>query len=100
MPTYQFLLHTSGIQLSVDNGESYARGFLTSRRAKAKSVDVAFDIVMKGYNSDPKISEIISFGYEAGLQPQTEVEETYIIPWWRTILPWKKPGLAFYEDER
>jgi len=104
MPTYQFLIHTTGIRLDTGEGESPAIGFYTSRRAKATSADEAYHKVMADMDADPDLKDIIQSGHDAGLRPRTVVEETYIIPWWRAILPWRRPGLALYpfdpdEDE-
>ncbi len=51
---------------------------------------------MAKMEGDPDLADIFKSGHDAGLRPRTVVEETYILPWWRTILPWPKPGLAFY----
>ncbi len=53
-------------------------------------------MVMASMDADPKLTEIFEAAHHAGLRPKTEIEETYLIPWWRAILPWRKPGLAFY----
>ena len=96
MPTYQFLLHTTGISLDMGDGEAPAIGFYTSRRALAPSSEEAYKIVMAAMDVDPDLKDIFSSGHDAELRPRTVTEETYIIPWWRAILPWRKPGLAFY----
>jgi hypothetical protein len=96
MPTYQFLLHTTGISLDMGEGEAPAIGFYTSRRATAASSEEAYEIVKAAMDADPDLKDICASGHDAGLGPRTVTEETYIIPWWRTILPWRKPGLAFY----
>ena len=99
MPTYQFLLHTTGISLDMGDGEAPAIGFYTSRRAKASSAEEAYKIVMAAMDSDPDLEDVFSSGHDAGLRPKTMAEETYLIPWWRALLPWRKPGLAFYPDD-
>jgi hypothetical protein len=48
---------------------------------------------------DPQLADIFASGHAAGLRPKTEVEKIHVIPWWRAILPWRNPGLAFYADE-
>ena len=96
MPTYQFLLHTTGIRFDVGDGEAPTIGFYTSRRASAPNSQEAYKIVMAAMDVDPDMKDIFISAYDAGLRPQTVVEETYIIPWWRAILPWRKPGRAFY----
>lgn len=105
MPTYQFLLHTTGISLDMGDGEAPAIGFYTSRRATAPSSEEAYKIVMAAMDEDPELKDIFASGHDADLRPRTVAEQTYIIPWWRAILPWRKPGLAFYpydpeEDDR
>ncbi|MCG8599215.1 MAG: hypothetical protein MI807_03645 [Verrucomicrobiales bacterium] len=99
MPTYQFLLHTTGISLDLGDGEEPAIGFYTSRRAKASSSEGAYKIVMAEMDSDPDLEDVFRSGHDAGLRPQTVSEATYIIPWWRAILPWSKPGLTLYSDD-
>jgi hypothetical protein len=96
MPTYQFLLHTTGFKLDMGDGEPPAIGCYTSRRAKAANSEEAYRIVMAAMDTDPDLSDIFESGHDAGLRPRTVAEETYIIPWWRAMLPWRKPGLAFY----
>jgi hypothetical protein len=96
MPTYQFLLHTTGISLDMGDGEALAVGFYTSRRAAAPNSEEAYKIVMAAMDIDPDLKDIFTTAHESGLRPRTESEETYVIPWWRAILPWRKPGLAFY----
>ena len=54
---------------------------------------------MASMDDDLDLAEIFASGDHAGLRPKTEVEATYIIPWWQTILPWRKPALAFYSRE-
>jgi hypothetical protein len=99
MPTYQFLLHSTGFTLDVGDGEPPAVGFYTSRRARASNSSEARKIVMAAMNDDPKLADIFASGHDAGLFPKTEVQEVYMIPWWRAILPWRKPGLAFYPED-
>lgn len=99
MPTYQFLLHTTGISLDLADGEEPAIGFYTSRRAKASSSEEAYEIVMAEMDSDPDLEDVFRSGHDAGRRPQTVSEQTYIIPWWRAILPWSKPGLMLYSDD-
>ncbi len=53
---------------------------------------------MASLDEDPELADVYKSGHDAGLRPKTEVEETYLIPWWRSIIPWRKPGLAFYAD--
>lgn len=99
MPTYQFLLHTTGISLDMEDGDAPAIGFYTSRRAQASCSEEAYKIVMREMDSDPDLEDVFRSGHDADLRPKTEVEETYLIPWWRALLPWRKPGLAFYPDD-
>ena len=100
MPTYQLLLHTTGIKLDLGDGDdSPAIGFYTSRRVRAENSKQAHDTIMEEMDADPKLADIFKPGHDAGLRPNTQVEEIYIIPWWRTILPWRKPGLAFYTED-
>lgn len=99
MPTYQFLLHTTGFKLDMGDGGPPVVGFYTSRRARAQNSNEAYKIVMAAMDDDPKLADIFASGHGAGLRPKTEVEETYIIPWWQAILPWRKPGLAFYPED-
>jgi len=99
MPTYQFLLHTTGISLDLGDGEAPAIGFYTSRRAKASNSEEAYKIVMAEMDSDADLEDVFRSGYDAGLRPQTISEEAYVIPWWRAILPWRKPGMTLYADE-
>lgn len=99
MPTYQFLLHTTGIRLEDAYGKPTAIGFFTSKRAYASSSEDAYKIVMASMDADPTLADIFESAHRAGLSPKTEVEEMYIIPWWRTILPWTKPGLALYSED-
>lgn len=104
MPTYQFLLHTTGIRLDMENGEPPAVGFYTSRRASASTSDEAYKKVMAAMDADPELEDVFRTAHAAGHRPRTVAEETYIIPWWRAILPWRKPALALYpydpdEDE-
>jgi hypothetical protein len=96
MPTYQFLLHTTGISLDMGDGEAPVFGFYTSRRAAASNAEEAYKIVMAAMDVDPDLKDIFTAAHDAGLRPRTVSEESYIIPWWRAILPWRKPGLAFY----
>jgi hypothetical protein len=83
----------------VGDGEPPAVGFYTSRRARASNSSEARKIVMAAMNDDPKLADIFASGHDAGLFPKTEVQEVYMIPWWRAILPWRKPGLAFYPED-
>ncbi len=99
MPTYQFLLQTTGICLDLGDGEAPAIGFYTSRRAKASNSKEAYRIVMGAMDADPELEDVFRSGHDAGLRPNTIAVETYIIPWWRAMLPWRKPGLVFYPDE-
>lgn len=100
MPTYQFLLHTTGIKLDLgDDDDCPAIGFYTSRRVRAKNSQEAHDAIMAEMDADPKLADVFKSGHDAGLRPKTEVDKIYIIPWWRTILPWRKPGLALYTDD-
>lgn len=100
MPTYQFLLHTTGIRLDVgDEGDGPAIGFYTSRRVRAKNSEDAYDAIMAMMDHDPDLTDVFKSGHDAGLRPKTEVEEVYLIPWWRSFLPWRKPGLAFYNAD-
>lgn len=99
MPTYEILLHTTGIRLDMGDGELPAIGFYTSRRATAPSSEEAEKIVIAEMDADPDMKAIFASGYDAGLRPQTVAEETYIIPWWRAFLPWRKPGRAFYPQD-
>jgi hypothetical protein len=96
MKTYQFLLHTTSFRLDMGDGEPPAIGCYTSRRASAADSEKAYKVVMAALDADPDMADIFRSGHDAGLHPRTVAEETYIIPWWRTILPWRKPGLAFY----
>ena len=81
------------------DGVPPAVGFYTSRRSRAQNSNEAYKIVMAALDDDPNMADIFASGHGAGLRPKTEVEETYIIPWWRAILPWRKPGLAFYPED-
>lgn len=96
MPTYQFLLHTTGISLDMGDGEAPAIGFYTSRRATAPNSEGAYKIVMAAMDVDPDLKDIFTSAHHAGLHPRTVAEETYLIPWWRAVFPWRNPGLAFY----
>lgn len=96
MPTYQFLLHTTGISFDMGDGDAPAIGFYTSRRATAPNSEEAYKMVMAAMDVDSDLKDIFKSGHEVGLRPRTVAEETYIIPWWRAIVPWRKPGLAFY----
>lgn len=97
--TYQFLLHTTGIRLDFDDDTPTAIGFFTSRRAFASNSEEAYQIIMAAMDADPKLADIFESAYDAGLRPKTEVEEIYLIPWWRAILPWRRPGLALYPED-
>ena len=100
MPTYQFLLHTTGIRLDLgDDEDSPAIGFYTSRRARAKNSQEAYEAIMAKMDRDPDLIDVFKSGHNAGLRPKTEVEQTYIIPWWRSIIPWRNPGLSFYTND-
>jgi len=99
MPTYEFLLHTTGIRLDLGNDGPPAIGFHTSRRIRAKNSQEACETIMALMEKDPDLADILRSGHEAGLRPATEVEDTCLIPWWKSILPWLKPGLAFYTDD-
>lgn len=96
MPTYQFLLHTTDINLDMGDGEAPAIGFYTSRRATAPNSEEAYKIVMEAMDEDPALKDVFRSGHDAGLLPRTVTDQTYIIPWWRAILPWRKAGLTFY----
>ncbi len=87
MPTYQFLLHTTGISLSTGEGEAPAIGFFTIRRARASNPDDARKMVLAAMDSDPDLEDVFRSGLDAGLRPRTMVEKTYLIPWWRALLP-------------
>jgi hypothetical protein len=99
MPTYQLLLHTSGINCLIDGSDSPAIGFYTTCRAVADTQDDAFRVIMDQFDSDPKIMDLIQSGYDAGLKPMTELQEVYKIPWYKSILPWTMPGLVFYDSD-
>lgn len=99
MKTFQFLLHTTGILLKFEGDPGPAIGFYTNRRAKGSTYQEAFETAMGEFDSDPKITDIVQSGHDAGLRPKTEIEEYYIIPWYKAILPWKTPGLVFYDNE-
>jgi len=99
MPTFQFLLHTSGIQVEIEGDPIPAIGFFTSRRARAATSEEAFDMVMRAFDTDSKLTDIFQTAHDAGLRPKTDVEEVYLIPWWKAILPWKERGLCFYPPE-
>lgn len=99
VPTYQFLLHTTDINLDMGDGEAPTIGFYTSRRATAPNSEEAYKIVMEAMDVDPDLKDIFRSGHDAGLRPRTVTERTCIIPWWRAILPWRKAGLKFYSYE-
>ena len=100
MATYQFMLHTTGILLEDPEGGKPAIGFYSWRRARGATSGEARDAVMAAMDRDPKLRDIIVAAHEAGLQPQTVVDKVYEIPWWRTLLSWREPGLCLYaEDE-
>ena len=96
MKTFQFRLHTTEISLRLDDESDPAIGFYTIRRAKGTTYQEAFKKIMDEFDSDEKITGIIQTGHDAGLRPTTEVEDYWIVPWYRAILPWEKPGLVFY----
>lgn len=102
MPTFQILLHTSDIRMVLDEDPTPCIGFYTSRRAKAQSTDEAFQKIMKDFDADPEMRDIFQTAHRQGLRPKTEIEEVYLIPWWKALLPWKPPGLCFYpaKDEK
>ncbi|MDF1816763.1 MAG: hypothetical protein P1V20_31460 [Verrucomicrobiales bacterium] len=99
MPTFQFLLHTAGIRVEFEDDPVPAVGFYTSRRASAATSEEAFEKIMQSFDTDPKLVYIFQEAHEAGLTPLTEIEEIYRIPWWKTLLPWKKPGICLYPAE-
>lgn len=99
MPTFQILLHTSDIHMELDQGPTPCIGFYTSRRASAQSSDEAFQKIMKEFDADPKMQDIFQTARDRGLRPKTEIEEVYLIPWWKTLFPWKPPALVFYPPE-
>ncbi len=59
----------------------------------------AYDAAMAAMDEDPKVRDIIVAAHEAGLQPQTVAEKVYEIPWWRTLWPWREPGLCLYSTD-
>ena len=83
----------------MSDGEPPIVGFYTSRRARAPNSSEARKIVMAAMHGEPRVAEIFLLGQGAGLHPKTDVQEMHVIPWWRTILPWRKPGLAFYQED-
>lgn len=99
MPTYQFLIHTKNLKVDFGDGEISGVGFYTSRRASANSEEEARLIVVEAMEEEPKIGQLLATAREVGLCPETEIEEMVQLPWWRAILPSRKPGLAFYVDE-
>ncbi len=99
MPIYQFLLHTKNLKVDFGDGDISGVDFYTSRRASANSEEEARQIVVEAMAAEPKIRDLIATAREAGLCPETEIEEGVRLAWWRAILPSRKPGLAFYADE-
>ena len=100
MPTFQFLLHTSGIQLEFEGDASPAIGFYSVARIKARNWEEGFETLMTHLDEDPEMKELLQSGHNAGLQPKTEIEEYFVVPWFRSILPWKPPGRVFYESDQ
>ncbi len=97
MKTFQFLLHVSGIAIEFGDGDdSKAIGFYTARRAKGATPELAFKALRSALEADPKVSEIMDSARASGLTPRLEVDEVHPVPWWRALLPWRDPGLAFY----
>ncbi len=100
MPTFQFLLHTAGINHPVKGAsDTPATGFYAVRRTKAKNEDDASEAVVREFKADKKISKILQSGHDAGLQPKTEIEEMDRISWLEALIPWQHPGLIFYNEE-
>jgi hypothetical protein len=93
------ILHTSDINCLLDDSNYTAIGFFTTRRAIAETPDDAFEVAMAQFDNDPKMIDLIQTGYDAGLNPKTEIEEIYKVPWYKTIFPWTVPGLAFYKEK-
>lgn len=71
-------------------------GFFTSRRATAQTLEEAFQKIMAGFDADPDMQDIFQTAHDRGLRPKTEMEEAYLIPWWKAMFPWKPPELCFY----
>jgi hypothetical protein len=88
MPTFQLLLHTTDIRVELDGDPIPCIGFYTSRRAKARTSEEAFEQIMKEFDTDPEMLDLFQAAHEQGL--------VILIPWWKAILPWKTPGLIFY----
>ena len=104
MPTFQLLLHTSGISFGPSHDSAGelkpAIGFYWSTRIHAEDPDQAFKLAMAEFDADEDMMEIVQSGQKLGLEPKTEIEEVYKIGWLKSLLPWKVPGLMFYEDEQ
>ncbi len=100
MPTFQILLHTTGIHMEVgEESSTPCIGFYTSRRANAETSGEAFEKIMKEFDTDPEMRDIFVSAHHHGLRPKTEIEKVFIIPWWKAIFPWKLPGLCFYHAD-
>jgi hypothetical protein len=101
MKTFELLLHTTGIHYQVDGtgNQSPALGYHAVCRAKAPDPEEAMNVVLEKFRTDPDLIAIAESGKRAGLKPKTEVEVIHQVPWWKIILPWKMPGLIFYDKE-
>ena len=73
MPTFQFLLRTSGIRVEFDDDTKPAIGFYTSCRARAGTSEQAFQKAMNSFDTDRKLADIFQSAHDAGLRPNTEV---------------------------
>lgn len=100
MPTFAFLLHTTGILLDgEDAGDAPAIGFYSWRRARGKTSREAYDAVMAAMDRDPKLKDIIRSAHAAGLRPKTVVDQSYRLPWWKALLPWREQALMLYAKD-
>ncbi len=102
MPIYQLILHTTGIRYQTlnENGSESEPvvGFYSTRRVTAANTDEGFRLAMRDFDADPKLSELTQSGHDAGLTPKTEIETIYQIGWLKSLLPWRQPGLALYDN--
>ena len=99
MPSFQFFLHTTGISHEVEGSDAPAIGFYAVRRAKGNDEDEAMEAMLEKFAADQKIAAVLQSGADAGLEPQTEIEEVHRLSWLETLIPWQHPGLIFYSEE-
>ena len=55
--------------------------------------------MLRSFRAEPKIKRILESADKAGLEPQTDIEQTKKIGMLEQLKPYRRPGLSFYSAE-